>query len=189
LYKDIYPGVDVRYYSEGDKLKYDFIVHPGANPYQIKMKYEGPSSVKVKNKNLIIETSLGNVTELSPFTYQQNENGERTKVNCSFVTKGQEVMFNIKGYDVSKTLIIDPAIIFSTFTGSSADNWGYTATPGPDGSFLQVVWYLLPVIWFQLAPIKPLLEVGRSNRMHLILTTLPYLSLVRMAQIVYMQPI
>ena len=134
-YKEIYPGIDVRYYSDGDQLKYDFIVKPGADPYQIKMKYDGPRSVKVKNKNLIIETSLGNVTELSPFTYQQNTDGARTKVNCSFVTKGQEVMFNIKNYDVTKTLIIDPAIIFSTFTGSSADNWGYTATPGPDGSF------------------------------------------------------
>ena len=32
------------------------------------------------------------------------------------------------------TLVIDPSVIFSSFTGSAVDNWGYTATPGPDGS-------------------------------------------------------
>ena len=39
------------------------------------------------------------------------------------------------GYNPKETLVIDPSIIFSTFTGSTTDNWGYTATPGPDGSF------------------------------------------------------
>ncbi len=38
-------------------------------------------------------------------------------------------------YSSKETLVIDPSLIFSTFTGSTADNWGYTATPGPDGSF------------------------------------------------------
>ena len=33
------------------------------------------------------------------------------------------------------TLIIDPTLIFSSFTGSAGDNWGFTATYGPDGSF------------------------------------------------------
>ena len=32
-------------------------------------------------------------------------------------------------------MIIDPTLVFSTFTGSIASNWGFTATPGPDGTF------------------------------------------------------
>ena len=31
--------------------------------------------------------------------------------------------------------MIDPTLVFSTFTGSKASNWGFTATPGPDGTF------------------------------------------------------
>src|SRR5438874_2280243 len=36
--------------------------------------------------------------------------------------------------DLSSTLVIDPSLIFCSFTGSTADNWGFTATYGPDGS-------------------------------------------------------
>jgi hypothetical protein len=55
------------------------------------------------------------------------------------------VTFNVEEYDPKETLIIDPSVIFSTFTGSKADNWGYTATPGlmvvflPEESLLQPV--------------------------------------------------
>src|SRR5690606_9519191 len=41
---------------------------------------------------------------------------------------------NVKNYTPNATIVIDPTLVFATFTGSSADNWGYTATPGPDGS-------------------------------------------------------
>ncbi len=34
----------------------------------------------------------------------------------------------------ASTLIIDPQVIFCSFSGSTADNWGFTATYGPDGS-------------------------------------------------------
>ena len=34
-----------------------------------------------------------------------------------------------EGYDSSKQLYIDPSLTFSTFSGSTTDNWGFTATP------------------------------------------------------------
>ncbi len=43
--------------------------------------------------------------------------------------------FKIKGYDKNAELVIDPTLIFSTYTGSRSGNWGFTATPGADGSF------------------------------------------------------
>ena len=44
------------------------------------------------------------------------------------------VTFDVKNYDAASTLIIDPQVIFCSFSGSTADNWGFTATYGPDGS-------------------------------------------------------
>ena len=132
-YKNIYPNIDVRYYSDGGKLKYDFIVKPGGNPDFIAMQYDGPQ-VTIKDKELIISTSVGQVKELYPYTYQ-SETGKRQEVDCKFVVKNNVVTFKVGNYDPAATLVIDPSIIFSTFTGSTVDNWGYTATPGPDGSF------------------------------------------------------
>ena len=135
IYKNLYPNIDVRYYSEGDKLKYDFILHPGANPTRIAMRYDGPSEITVSNKELVLKTAIGEVKELFPYSYQTSATGNREEVGCKYMVKNNIVSFQLKEYDPTQTLIIDPSIIFSSFTGSTADNWGYTATPGPDGSF------------------------------------------------------
>ncbi|MBC7535164.1 MAG: PKD domain-containing protein [Ferruginibacter sp.] len=131
-YKDIYPNIDVRYYSDGGKLKYDFIVHPGGNVSSIAMQYSGPE-LFIKDKELVIKTSIGEIRELYPYSYQF-ETGVRKEINCKYVVKNNIVTFNVKNYNPKEILIIDPTIIFSTFTKSTADNWGYTATPGPDGT-------------------------------------------------------
>ena len=54
-YKNIYPGIDLRYYTDNGKLKYDLIVHPGANPDNIAMQYEGLDGLTVTNNRLIIK--------------------------------------------------------------------------------------------------------------------------------------
>jgi hypothetical protein len=70
---------------------------------------------------------------LSPYTYQSDEKG-RKQVNCKYILKNNIVTFDVKDYDKSSTLIIDPSLVFCSFSGATADNWGFTATYGPDGS-------------------------------------------------------
>ena len=71
--------------------------------------------------------------ESSPYTYQTDVNGKK-EIQCKYVIKDNVVKFYVKNYDPTKTLIIDPVIVFCSFSGSTADNWGFTATYGPDGS-------------------------------------------------------
>ena len=133
-YKNIYPKIDVRYYSTADKLKYDFIVHPGGNPALITLQYDGADFITTKNNELIIGTSIGEVKELAPYSYQTGQAGS-ININTKYIVKNNTVTFKIENYNPKETLVIDPQLIFSSFTGSTSDNWGYTATPGPDGSF------------------------------------------------------
>ena len=133
-YKNVYPNIDVRYYSDAGRLKYDIIVRPGGNVSSIAMRYDGPTELSVKNKELIIKTPVGEVKELDPYSYQPQNNTRKT-INCKYVVRDNLVTFQVGNYDSRETLVIDPSVIFSSFTGSSADNWGYTATPGADGSF------------------------------------------------------
>ncbi len=133
-YKNVYPNIDVRYYTADNKLKYDFIVHPGGNPDAIAMRYDGAGKLEIKNKELIIHTSVGDVKELYPYSYQ-TITGKREMVDCKYVVTDNVVRFKIQRYAPGETLIIDPSLIFASYTGSTQDNWGYTATPGPDGSF------------------------------------------------------
>jgi gliding motility-associated-like protein len=131
--KDIYPNIDVRYYSDNNTLKYDLIVRPGANISDIALKYEGADKLEIKKKELIIHTSVGDLKELEPYTYQYNKEG-KVQVEARYSVKDNVVRFNIKDYDPSTTMVIDPGLVFCSFTGSTADNWGFTATYGPDGS-------------------------------------------------------
>ncbi len=81
----------------------------------------------------MIATSVGDLKESSPYTYQTAAKG-RNEISCKYDVKDNIVRFDIKDYDPTTTLIIDPSLIFCSFSGSLVDNWGYTATYGPDGS-------------------------------------------------------
>jgi gliding motility-associated-like protein len=131
--KEVYPNVDVRYYTYNGMLKYDIIVRPGADIRKIALKYQG-ASVQVKNKELVLGTSVGDMRESYPYTYKVDGKGKQD-VECKYVVKDNVVRFDVKNYDPTTTLVIDPTLIFCSFSGSKADNWGYTATYGPDGSF------------------------------------------------------
>ncbi len=131
--QDIYPGVDIRFYTDNGNLKYDIIAKPGADISKIALKYEGVDKLQVKNKELVIGTSIGQLKESLPLSYQADLK-ERSELTSKYKVNGNIVRFDIKGYDPSKTLVIDPSMGFCSFSGSTADNWGFTATYGPDGS-------------------------------------------------------
>jgi gliding motility-associated-like protein len=135
-YKNVYPNIDVRYYSDQGRLKYELVIHPGGEVNNIAMKYEGADKLTIKNRELLISTSVGEVKELYPYSYQINEQTKvKDEVDCRYeVSQNNTVKFKVKNYSRKTTLIIDPTLIFSTFTGSAASNWGFSATPGPDES-------------------------------------------------------
>jgi gliding motility-associated-like protein len=130
---DIYPNIDARYYSDNGQMKYDLIVRPGGDVSRIAFKYEGADKLDVQNNELVISTSVGKLKELRPFSYQFREKG-RHEVSNKWVVKDNVVRFDIKNYDKSTTLVIDPTLVFASFSRSTADNWGFTATYGPDGA-------------------------------------------------------
>ena len=126
--KNIYSGIDLKIYFDESNLKYDLTIHPNASDKKIKIKYKGQDNIYLRNGNLIIETSVNTVTELAPFAYQMI-NDSICSVECKFKLKNNILSFDFpNAYDNTKDLVIDPTLIFSTYSGSSSDNFGYTAT-------------------------------------------------------------
>lgn len=133
-YQQVYPGIDVQFYSQGEYAKYDWIVSAGADVSQIQIRYEGQDYLKLIKGDLIIRTSLGEIVEKKPFAYQWIE-GVKKIVSCRYAIENNLVRFIFPdGYDPCHSLVIDPLLIFSTYSGSTADNWGSTATPGERGT-------------------------------------------------------
>ncbi|MGV3768287.1 MAG: PKD domain-containing protein [Chitinophagaceae bacterium] len=133
-FDNVYDNVDLRFYSDGGQLKYDFIVKPGGEIEDISMRYEGVSKLQVKQNQLKIRTTVGEVTELYPFTYQSDMGG-RKEIEAKYTLKNNEVRFKVDDYNKNAVLVIDPTLVFSTYSGSTSNNWGFTATYGADGSF------------------------------------------------------
>ena len=133
-YKNMYPGIDVRYYSDRGNLKYDIIVNPNADISKLALQFDGVNGLAVKNGNLIIKTSLGDVSELTPYSYQFDAKG-KTEVAAKYVVEGNVVRFKLGSYSKNATLVIDPTLIFSSFSASISDNWGFTATYDGAGNF------------------------------------------------------
>ncbi|MDF1672273.1 MAG: PKD domain-containing protein, partial [Vicingaceae bacterium] len=134
LYNNIYNNIDIALYSLGSKLKYDVIINPGGNLKDVQFQYEGTDNIIVDDSgNLHIKTSINEVIEQKPYAYQEID-GQKIEIPCQFVVKNNIVSFKIlKSYKKKHPLIIDP-LIFSTYSGSLADNFGMTATYGYDGS-------------------------------------------------------
>lgn len=134
-YQNLYNGIDMSLYGSDRGIKYDFIVAPNADPAQISLTYEHTDNISLNNEgDLHINTSVNSMIEQHPYAYQLNNNGDKIAVACNFVLNGNSVSFQFpNGYDNNRELIIDPFIVFSSYTGSFTDNWGFTATYDNEG--------------------------------------------------------
>lgn len=134
LYDELYQGIDLKIYSVGENLKYDYVVAPYADASQIVVRYEGAESMSLENGNLFLKTTLGDLIEKRPIAWQFVD-GQKVEIDVAYNLNDDLVTFCFpKGYDPCYELILDPLLIFSTYSGSTADNWGSTATPGEHGN-------------------------------------------------------
>ena len=129
-YTELWPGIDLTLYeNQAQRLEYDVLLAPRANPARVALRYDGASALSLDAAgNLVIKTSVRTTTELAPQAWQFDAAGQRRAVACRYVLAGHTVHFALGKYDASRALTIDPTVQFSTLTGSTADNWGFTAT-------------------------------------------------------------
>lgn len=130
---NFYPGIDLEFDGNNGQLKYSLRVHPGTNASVIEIVYTGHDALSLgKDGSLHIANRFGEIIEGTPEAWLE-ESGANVEVH--FQLSGDTVRFEMpNGYDSSETLVIDPSLTFSSYTGAGADNWGMTATPDSQGA-------------------------------------------------------
>ncbi len=124
-YKNVYNGIDIEYVIPSNKdfgIKYNVILHPGSNLNDLKIIYSGDvKSMNIsKGGNVIIKTTLQDITEHAPNSFYSNQQS----VVSNFSLKQNTLSFNFpNGYDNTKTLIIDPWV--ATISSMATNNYGY----------------------------------------------------------------
>ncbi|MTI38913.1 PKD domain-containing protein [Fulvivirga lutimaris] len=128
-YSQLYDGIDFKYYNYSNSVKYDFIVAPEADINQIEIEIDGASTSYIDELgHLNIETEVNKLMETRPIAYQWLD-GEKKFYKAEFSLNEGSLSINLlEDYDPCLELTIDPTLIFSTYSGSTADNWGNTAT-------------------------------------------------------------
>lgn len=126
-YVNIYPNIDVKYFSNGRELKYDYVLKPGAAINQIQMYCEGIQSLKKNKKGqLEIKTLWGTLIEELPESYQII-NGKKKNINIAYRILDNNTFgfYAAEPYDKNETLIIDPVNLnWSTFVGGTGSSAG-----------------------------------------------------------------
>ncbi len=127
----LYPSIDQYWVEKDGELYNAWYVRPGGDPADIQIAYEGVQPLLDAEGQLVLETPLGTITETAPYAYILET---RKPVRCEYTLENGRVGFKVGYYSKGKTLVIDPTLVFSSFSGSLADNWGYTATYDAQGN-------------------------------------------------------
>jgi gliding motility-associated-like protein len=132
--KNVYPGIDWRIYinngeGKGQGLKYDFIVHPGADPSRVQVQYSNNARITLENNEITAATKMGVIKEDKPFSYFEED---RSIANVVFKLNHNTISFLTDRYDKSKTLVIDPSIYWMTYLSSTNPVWSVQSIYGRD---------------------------------------------------------
>ena len=138
LHKDLYPGIDAWIRDSTGDLAVDYRIAPGVDPSVIRWHYPGANRIELDaDGNARIETPAGILWETAPRAYQQTPDGERevrVRFRLTETESGTALSFDLGKYDKKMPLVVDPKLVFASFSGSTSDNWGFTATYDDQGN-------------------------------------------------------
>ena len=122
-YHYLYSGIDLIYSGKQGRLKSEFVVAPSVDPTAITMVYSGASQMYVREDGaLVLETPIGELVEEAPVIYQMIDE-ERVTVEGGYRLLGNgQVAFALGDYVPTQPLIIDPALVYSTYLGGIDDD-------------------------------------------------------------------
>jgi len=117
-YRGVYPGVDVLFYGRQQRLEYDFIVAPGADPKAIALGVSGARKLEINSQgDVLLSVAGGKVALQKPVVYQE-VNGLRREIAGNYtIANDRQIRFSVTDYDHTQPLTIDPVLNYSTYVG------------------------------------------------------------------------
>jgi Beta-propeller repeat len=123
-YSNVYPGVDFILYGSRGHLEFDFDVAPHAAASRIALKVSGATLRKYEGSLELMTPSGKRAVLKRPDFYQIIGHARRKVAGGYTVRAANELAFNVGRYDKRQSLVIDPALIYSTLVGAPQDPGG-----------------------------------------------------------------
>jgi hypothetical protein len=152
-YSNVWPGIDLIYSCEMNRLKYGFVIRPGADPSLIQFAYRGVAALEIDESGCLeVTTPAGKFQDDAPTAYQETD-GQKTIIPVRYelaeMQKGRRnprrhrtatesdsfaYGFWVGDHDRTKPLFLDPAVlVYCGYVGGSdadyardvaVDSWG-----------------------------------------------------------------
>jgi hypothetical protein len=113
LYRDVHDGIDIRYYGNQQQLEYDFLVDPGADATQLRLKFDGVDSATLAPNGDLVLKVAGTDRDLrfkAPASYQEGVGGRESVESHYELQPDGTVRIVVGAYDTSRALVVDPVL-------------------------------------------------------------------------------
>lgn len=153
-YRGIYPGVDLTFYGNPDRLEYDFHLRPHIDPAQLKLTLAGVDNLSIDpSGNLSLHTDGRDVRLLKPVAYQVDSAGLHHPVEAAYtIARGDTpgapriLTFALGAYDASRPLTIDPVVDYSFFLPAAVNGYLYIGASTTDAAGNTYIGGTFPIV-------------------------------------------
>ena len=131
-YKNIYPQIDLILEIKDAGMEYSFLVHPGGNVNDIRIKWNGADDIKtLDGKGFRYSNALGFMEESAPICTADGQT-----INSKSILKDNCISFDVDKYNTSSDLLIDPVLIWATYYGGTKSDLCYSIKAADSGNVL-----------------------------------------------------
>jgi len=134
VYGNVWYGIDLVYRVGSTGLKYDIIVHPGADPKSIGFGVDGSSGLSLDSMGNVeiglMGSDRGGVLDTGLDVFYLDDPSE--KIGARFMIEKDAYSFQIEDHDPTRTYVIDP-FIYCTYLGGKGWDQAWDAFVDDEG--------------------------------------------------------
>ncbi|MCH2101116.1 MAG: SBBP repeat-containing protein [Planctomycetes bacterium] len=111
LARDVWPGIDLRFRTEPDRVKHQFELQAGIDPSIVQIEIHGADPRIAYDGSLVMTTARGEIRDAAPIAWQLRD-GNRLPVEVRYAltagSKCWKLSFVVEHWDPNLPLILDP---------------------------------------------------------------------------------
>src|SRR5262245_18217605 len=131
---ELYPGIDVVFYTREQQLEYDFVIKANADPKRIQLHFDGASIALNSAGDVVLGNKAGELIHHRPTVHQVVYGISQSVDSEFFISAKGNLAFKLGKMRADLPVVIDPVVYYSSYLGGSNNDYGLKIRVDRDGS-------------------------------------------------------